>query len=150
MKWLANEFIPLSNWCCLLNKSYWTTDTHVSVCWKSPLKYVSSTERPSWELRKQSLHWYLSLMNHWIKMLTLNEFQFEALNFQWIWYLTYSIIFLIQNEREMPLLLLNSKKIGQPSYSEAMFNKKKHDHIYQMISLIVQPYSNNLKHDFIQ
>lgn len=50
----------------------------------------------------------------------------------------------------MPLLLLNSKKIGQPSYSEAMFNKKKHDHIYQMISLIVQPYSNNLKHDFIQ
>lgn len=56
----------------------------------------------------------------------------------------------------MPLLLFNSMKIGQLWYSEAMYYKKTpkktttHNDIYRMISLIVQPYSNNLRHDFIQ
>lgn len=61
--------------------------------------------------------------------------------------------FLNTKLREMPLLLFNSKTIGQLWYSEAMYYKKKtttHNDIYRMISLIVQPYSNNLRHDFIQ
>lgn len=64
--------------------------------------------------------------------------------------LTYSIIFLIQNEREIPLLLLTVRKLANFHTPKLCSTKKKHDHIYQMISLIVQPYSNNLKHDFIQ